>query len=200
MNIQKLMGVVLALAVLIAGGLAAYPTSQRLNQSTCLGCLALNPRVVSFAHFWSTYPDSYGGREGTEVQHPSWVVDTVTNGSVAMLFFWYQGCQPCKQQWEEMKKRGLVEGTEEDGRLTASYAHNASLITIDVLHSDRARALNVYARPGQEGYTPLTAVITMNESGIFWYAFQGPADGEGGRPSVQELITIIELAVTAMEE
>ncbi|MGC9554110.1 MAG: hypothetical protein ACP5EK_02255 [Thermoplasmatota archaeon] len=195
MRVWKLAGVLIALVVLAGGALNAYVTSQRLNESTCLGCLALNPRGAPFTDFWSAYPDSYGSREGKEVQHPSWVTGEVNNGSVAMLFFWYHGCQPCKQQWDDMKKRGLVEGSEEDGRMAPPYKQNVTLIPIDVVNSDRTDARTVYAQPGREEFTPITVVVTGNQSGLSWYAFQGPADGEGGRPSVQELIDIIEMAI-----
>ena len=192
------MGTTLALASITIGGFKAYETSQRLNESTCLGCLALNPRVASFTDFWSIYPDSYGNKEGKDVQHPMWVTNEVNNGTVIMLFFWYNGCQPCKQQWDDMKEIGLVEGNEDDGRMSPPYASNVTLITIDVINSERTNARKVYAYPSREDYTPITAIITRNASGLIWYAFQGPADGNGGRPSVQKLTDIINLAVEVM--
>jgi len=193
------MGVIIALVILVVGGFNAYLTAQRLNESTCLGCLALNPRVTPFTEFWYNYPNSYGSKAGEVVQHPPWVVEEVKNGSTVMLFFWYHGCQPCKQQWNGMKEIGLVEGTEEEGRMTSTYASNVTLINIDVINSERKSSRSVYTPSGQEDFTPITAIVSGNASGLAWYAFQGPADGDGGRPSVRDLIDIIGLAVGGME-
>jgi len=193
------MGVIIALVILIAGGVNTYMTAQRLNESTCLGCLALNPRVAPFTELWYNYPDSYDSKAGKEVTHPPWVVEEVNNGSTVMLFFWYHGCQPCKQQWDDMKEFGLVDGTEEDGHMTSAYASNVTLINIDVINSERTGSRKIYAAPGQEDFTPITAIVSGNASGFAWYAFTGPADGDGGRPSVQELANIIDLAVEVME-
>jgi hypothetical protein len=97
-----------------------------------------------------------------------------------------------------MKDSGLVQGTEETGRMTPTYASKATLINIDVINSERTSARKVYATPDRADFTPITAIITRNASGLIWYAFQGPADGSGGRPSVQELITIVNLAAEVM--
>ena len=193
------MGVIIALLILVAGGFNTYLTSQRLNENTCLGCLALIPRVAPFTEFWYYYPNSYGSRAGEVVQHPPWVVEEVNNGSTVMLFFWYHGCKPCKQQWDDMKEIGLVDGTEEKGRMNSTYAPNVTLINIDVINSERKSSRKVYAPPGQEDFTPITVIVTGNASGFAWYSFQGPADGVGGRPSVRYLVDIINLAVGVME-
>jgi hypothetical protein len=196
MRAMQAIGIAVAFALLVSGAYTAYNKSRDLNESTCLGCLALNPIVKSFSGFWIEYPGGYG-KEGS-VSHPSWAVDELNKGKVVMLFFWYHGCEPCSRQWNEMKNAGIVNGSEGNGRMGGSYEKNITLFSIDIINSERKDAIKIYI-PGGYVVTPTTAVLTMHNESILWYAFQGPADGTGGRPSIEQLEEILTLAVENME-
>jgi len=191
-RIVQLTGIIISLAFFVGGWYTAYEKSSDLNDSTCLGCLALNPVVSSFSEFWTEYPDGYS-REGG-VPHPQWVVDELNNSKVVMLFFWYHGCEPCSRQWNDMLHAGIVEGSESSGKMAGIYAKNVTLFTIDVINSERKDNIKIYTPKGDIG-TPTTVILTMKNSSIVWYAFQGPADGSGGRPSIEKLESILNDAV-----
>ena len=185
-------GIIIALAFFTGGWYTAYEKSANLNESTCLGCIALNPIVESFSGFWTEYPDGYS-REGT-VPHPQWAVDELNKGRVVMLFFWYHGCEPCSRQWNDMSRAGIVNGSEGSGKMAGVYAENVTLFTIDIINNERKDAIKIYTPKGDIG-TPTTAILTMKNGSIMWYAFQGPADGSGGRPSIETLENILDDAV-----
>lgn len=191
-RILQLTGIIISLAFFVGGWYTAYEKSSDLNESTCLGCIALNPIVESFSEFWTEYPDGYS-REGG-VPHPQWVVDELNNSKVVMLFFWYHGCEPCSRQWNDMLHAGIVEGSESSGKMAGIYAKNVTLFTIDVINSERKDNIKIYTPKGDIG-TPTTVILTMKNGSIMWYAFQGPADGSGGRPSIEKLESILNDAV-----
>lgn len=191
-RILQLTGIIISLAFFVGGWYTAYEKSSDLNESTCLGCIALNPIVESFSEFWTEYPDGYS-REGG-VPHPQWVVDELNNSKVVMLFFWYHGCEPCSRQWNDMLHAGIVEGSESSGKMAGIYAKNVTLFTIDVINSERKDNIKIYTPKGDIG-TPTTVILTMKNGSIMWYAFQGPADDSGGRPSIEKLESILNDAV-----
>ena len=41
---------------------------------------------------------------------------------------------------------------------------------------------------------PTTVILFEKNGTIYWYAFSGDANGEGGRPTVAELVNILERA------
>jgi len=190
--------ITVSFVLLISGGYAAYNKSKTLNESICLGCIGLNPIVESFSEFWVEYPRGYG-KEGN-VSHPQWVIDELNKGKIVMLFFWYHGCEPCSRQWNDMLHAGIVEGTEENGKIGVAYKNNVTLLTIDTINSERKDSIKLYNPSKKEDYNPTTAIITMKNGSILWYAFQGPADGSGGRPSMRGLEEILNYALKIKED
>ncbi len=191
----QIIGITIALAFFVGGWYTAYEKSADLNESTCLGCIALNPVVPSFSEFWVEYPEDY--THHGNVTHPRWVIDELNKGKVVMLFYWYHGCEPCARQWNDMKNMGIVEGSESDGKMTGMYAENITLFTIDVINDEKKDTIKIYTPKGDIG-TPTTVILTMKNGSILWYAFQGPADGDGGRPSIDGLKVILNDAVKIM--
>lgn len=192
-RILQTAGIIIALAFFIGGWYAAYEKSTNLNENTCLGCLALNPVVKSFSGFWVEYPEGYG-KEGN-VSHPQWVLDELNRGKVVMLFFWFDGCSGCKEQWDDMINAGIVEGNEDSGKIGNYYENNVTLFSINTISSERKDSIKIYNPPDKEDYNPTTVILTMKNGSIMWYAFQGPADGSGGRPSIETLENILNDAV-----
>lgn len=196
-RIIQAVGIIIALALFVGGWYTAYDKSTDLNESTCLGCIALNPIVSPFSEFWVEYPKGYS-REGN-VPHPQWVIDELNKGKVVMLFYWYHGCEPCSRQWNDMKNAGIVEGSESDGKMSAKYGGNITLFTIDIINSERKDTIKIYTPKGDIG-TPTTVILTMKNGSVLWYAFQGPADGTGGRPSIEKLEEILNDAIKVRDD
>jgi len=175
--------------ILASGAYVAYKQVEALNIARCLGCLAMEPKTKAFEDFWVEYPSFYT-RSGIP-EHPSWLVNE-SRQHVTMLFFWFEGCSACKSQWERMKKYGLVEGGEADGKFTENFSY-AKLITIDIINSPQRDALKIYQTEGRME-APTTVIIFEKNDTIYWYAFSGDANGEGGRPDVETLVKILERA------
>ncbi|MEA2054243.1 MAG: hypothetical protein U9O96_03885 [Candidatus Thermoplasmatota archaeon] len=197
MRLAQVIGIAIALVLFTGGVYTSYEKSRNLNEATCLGCLALNPIVKSFSGFWVEYPEGYD-KEGNNVPHPSWVVDELSKGKVVMLFFWYHGCDPCSRQWSDMKNAGIVEGSEENGCMDERYKKNITLFTVDIINSERKDVIKIYTPKGDIG-APTTVILTLKDGNVLWYAFQGPAGGDGGQPSLKQLEEILALAVENME-
>ncbi|MBN1389646.1 MAG: hypothetical protein JXA22_03280 [Candidatus Thermoplasmatota archaeon] len=94
-----------------------YDNVEKLASVKCLGCLGLDPVVPGFNGFWTYYPEGHT-REGEIVDHPEWMEEALARDDVELiiLFYWTPGCVPCAQQWDEMRRAGLVSGEEEGGR------------------------------------------------------------------------------------
>jgi len=196
-RILQTAGIIIALAFFIGGWYTAYEKSAEFNKNTCSGCVALNPIGEPFSEFWVEYPKEY--KRGRIVPHHQWVVDELNKSKVIMLFFWYHGCEPCSRQWNDMLHAGIVNGSEDSGKMTGEYAKNITLFTIDVINSEKKDTLKIYTPKGKE-VTPTTVILTMKNGSILWYAFQGLADGDGGRPSIDGLEVILNDAVKIMRE
>ncbi|MEM2935515.1 MAG: hypothetical protein QXF32_04040 [Candidatus Thermoplasmatota archaeon] len=171
--------------LLISGAYLSYDKTKKLNEMVCQGCIAIISKSQKFEEFWIDYPHSYG-IHGLP-NHPDWAINYSKN-KILMIFFYGPACEPCLQQWEEMKNAGIVEGSEEDGSFSENFNY-AMLVTIDVAKdSDTIRVYN------PKGSTPTTVIMFEKNDKIYWYAFSGPPDGEGGRPSIEELKSILEKA------
>jgi len=187
---KKIAAIAMAFIIFSIGFNFAYEKSELLNKSRCLGCLALLPKALEFKGFWMEYPNFF--HKKGEPDFPDWLINE-SRKHVIVLFFWYKGCDPCKAQWEDMVKAGIVIGSEEDGKMAANYS-NASLITIDILNDERASILQIFTPAKTTPSTPTTAIIfTTNRT--YWYAFSGRADGKAGRPSIEQLKEIIGEAI-----
>jgi len=161
-----------------------------LNESRCLGCIALLPKASAFKGFWVEYP-TFFHKKGSPAL-PDWLINE-SRQHVIMLFFWYKGCDPCKAQWDDMVHAGIVVGSEENGKMAANYS-NVSLITIDIVNDERANLLKIFTPAKSTPSTPTTVILfTTNQT--YWYAFSGKADGKAGRPSIEQLKEIIREAI-----
>jgi len=197
-RIIQAVGIIIALALFVSGWYTAYDKSTDLNESTCLGCIALNPIVSPFSEFWVEYPKGYS-REGN-VPHPQWVIDELNKGKVVMLFYWTHGCVPCKKQWDDMKKAEIVDGSESNGYIGKRYENNITLFSIDAGTGEGGDTLKIYTPKNKEPVTPTTVILTMKNGSVLWYAFQGPADGTGGRPSIGKLEEILNDAIKVRDD
>ena len=186
---KKAIYIGIAIIILASGVYVAYRQVEALNVARCLGCLAMQPKTEPFKAFWVEYPSFY--KKSGLPSHPSWLVNE-SKQHVVMLFFWFEGCGACKSQWENMKKYGLVEGGEADGKFTENFSY-AKLITIDIINSPMKNILKIYEKEGRMK-APTTVILFEKNGTIYWYAFSGEANGKGGRPSVDELVKIIEKA------
>ncbi len=186
---RKVIYIGIIFILLASGAYVAYKQVESLNIARCLGCLAMEPKTEIFENFWVEYPSFYN-RNGIP-PHPSWIVNE-SKQHVIMLFFWFEGCSACKSQWKRMEKYGLVEGGEADGGFTENYSY-AKLITIDIINSPYKDILRIYQREGRME-APTTVILFEKNGTIYWYAFSGDANGEGGRPTVAELVNILERA------
>ena len=186
---KKLAVIIVSILLFAVGFHYAYEKSKVLNESRCLGCIALLPKAEKFEDFWVEYPPFFNKKGVPEI--PQWLLNESKN-HVVILFFWYKGCDPCKAQWEDMLKAGIVKGSEENGKL-ANYT-NATLITIDILNDERSNLLPIFTPAKSTPSTP-TTVILFTKNQTYWYAFSGRADGRAGRPSVEKLNEIIKEAI-----
>lgn len=186
---KKAIVLLLALALVAPGAYLAYTHVEALNISRCLGCIALEPKAEKFEEFWVAYPSSYKNK-GIPA-HPQWVINE-SREQVVMLFYWGPSCEPCDRQWENMKKLGMVEGTERDGRMTENYSY-VTLFSLNAPFDKNGDSIRIYHRKGGTE-TPTTVILFERNNTIYWYAFSGEANGEGGRPTVEELGNILEKA------
>ncbi len=188
---KKIVAVAIAFLIFSVGFYYAYELSELLNKSRCLGCIALLPKASKFHGFWTEYPPFFH-KKGLP-QLPQWLLNESKN-HVVILFFWYKGCDPCKAQWEDMVKAGIVVGSEENGKMAANYSKNVSIITIDIVKSEFGNLLEIFTPAKATPSTPTTVILfTTNQT--YWYAFSGRADGKAGRPSIEELEGIIREAI-----
>ncbi len=187
---RKVVAIAMAFIVFSVGFHFAYEKSKLLNESRCLGCIALLPKASAFKGFWVEYP-TFFHKKGSPAL-PDWLINE-SRQHVIMLFFWYKGCDPCKAQWDDMAHAGIVVGSEENGKMAANYS-NVSLITIDIVNDERANLLKIFTPAKSTPSTPTTVILfTTNQT--YWYAFSGKADGKAGRPSIEQLKEIIREAI-----
>ena len=185
---KKVIYVAIAFALLVAGFYLAYDRAKELNTARCWGCIAMQPKAEKFTNFWIEYPEGYKAKGIPP--HPDWIINA-SKEKVVMLFFWGPACEPCEKQWEDMKKAGLVIGSEENGTITQNFSY-VKLFSLDVT-KERGNTIKIYTKDGSES-TPTTVILFEKNGTIYWYAFSGRADGKGGRPSIEELINILEKA------
>lgn len=186
---KKALLLLVALVLLVPGMYEFYGHIESLNTMRCLGCIAMEPKAIAFEEFWISYPGSY--KNSGIPEHPAWIVNESRN-NVVMLFFWGPGCEPCESQWEKMKRVNLVKGTEADGMISENYSY-VSLFSINAPFDEKGDALKIYQQKG-EIETPTTVVLFERNNTIYWYSFSGEANGHGGRPSINDLIRILETA------
>jgi hypothetical protein len=91
-----------------------------------------------------------------------------------------------------MKHRGLVTGSEQDGGIAENYSY-VSLFSLNAPFDERGDTIKMYTYDKSTG-VPTTVILFGRNETIYWYAFSGEANGKGGRPTVEELITILERA------
>jgi len=187
---MKKVALIISIIVLAVGFHQAYEKSKILNESRCLGCLALLPKAEKFNGFWIEYPSAFN-KKGTP-PIPEWLLNE-SRKNVVILFFWYKGCDPCREQWEDMVRAGIVVGSEENGRMADNYT-NVSIMTIDIINDENGYLLNLFTPEGKPPSTP-TTVILFTKNDTYWYAFSGKADGKAGRPDIKELDRIINEAI-----
>ncbi len=181
---KKIIALIICAITLSSGFLIAYDTVKRLNIARCLGCIAMYPKAIKFS-FWVEYPKEYKNKGLPP--HPEWIVN---ESKVILLFLWGYACEPCEKQWEEMKKAGIVEGTEENGTVGGNFSY----VKLYAINGQEEKDLvRIYNKRG-EVELPTTVILFKKNETIYWYAFSGPADGKGGRPNIEELIKILEMA------
>lgn len=188
---KKVAVLLISIILFSAGMYYGYEDSKKLNESRCLGCIALLPRAISFSTFWVEYPASFH-KKGIPA-HPEEVVNE-SKKHVVMLFFWYTGCDPCREQWEEMRKAGIVEGEERDGRMAGNFS-NITLFSIDIFNDREGRWLSIYTPANTPSSTPTTVILFTKNNTTYWYAFSGKADGKAGRPDLNTLERILNEAM-----
>jgi len=181
---------VIIMALILSGGIyVAYETTKLLNELRCLGCIAMLPKTKEFKEFWIEYPSWYKN-EGMP-EHPEWIINASAD-KVVMLFFWGPACRSCEEQWEDMKKAGMVNGSEENGRISKNFSFVA-FFSINVAGDEKGDAIRIYTKD-RSNRVPTTVILFQKNGIIYWYAFSGKADGKGGRPTVEKLKEILELA------
>ncbi|MCD6170870.1 MAG: hypothetical protein J7J36_00400 [Thermoplasmata archaeon] len=187
---KKFIVLLISIAFLLTGFHFAYEKSKILNESRCLGCIAMLPKAISFHKFWIEYPKNF--HKSGIPQIPSWLLNE-SKKNVVMLFFWYKGCDPCKAQWDDMVANNIVSGSESNGKMTGNFS-NITLISIDIINDKLGNLLPIYTPKGKPSETPTTVILfTKNET--YWYAFSGKADGIAGRPNISQLKKILNLAM-----
>ena len=183
---MKKLLLLISIILLVSGTYTSYEKVKKLNEMLCQGCIAIISKSYKFDKFWVEYPSIY------EIKglpsHPSWAVN-FSKDNILMIFFYGPACEPCEQQWEEMKKAGIVEGRKENGSFSGNFSY-AKLVTIDI-SKDKEDIIKIY---NTRNSVPTTVIMFEKDGKIYWYAFYGPPDGKGGRPSIDELKTIMEKA------
>jgi len=202
-NQQKLLVGVLAFTFVTSIAAGAYSISYEKNRIKCLGCLALRPDVPGFdGNWWINYPegaiDVYGNdRSGQPVDHPQEIIDALSTHKAVFLFFYQSGCTGCEEQWEDMKKAGIVSGDENNGQMDR-YSLDAVLFTLSLDDGNPNQNRNMewfetyemYKKVGNkvEGVTPTSVFLTHYKGGIGWYSV-------AGQMSAEEVDGILSMAI-----
>ncbi len=98
--------------------------------------------------WWTTYPAQSPG-SGSEVNHPSWVLDALKSKPVVVYV--HKGCSYCKPQTDAM-----AEVVKEYGNKFAYYDMPA-----DGSDSRAEQALQAYDPTGGVTYVPMTIIVTL---------------------------------------
>ncbi|MGA1819710.1 MAG: TlpA family protein disulfide reductase [Thermoplasmatota archaeon] len=172
-------GIILILISVGIGTLAigsrdgGYDEVEKLASIKCLGCLGLDPVVPGFSHFWVEYPPDHD-KAGEEVDHPGRVQEVLDTDGVDLLilFFWTQGCVPCKEQWDEMVDEDIASGPE-DGGIEGGKYKALRIISVDAAE-DPDRFYPTYIPTGIETGVPMTTFIFEDSDGVInWYSHYG---------------------------
>jgi len=176
-------------ALIMGAGLSydAYDHGRDIGEAICLGCLGLDPEAQTFEDFWVEYPpghrDAFNpgkSNEGKLPDHPNFILDTLQEFDMVILFFWYTGCVPCANQWEDMKANGTVGGEEWDGWMTV-HEDRIKLYTLDIIESennyrnvDGEELLLTYDADGRSPGAPVTTFIIQYDDGsVGWWSHDG---------------------------
>ncbi len=100
------------------------------------------------ADWWTTYPSQSPG-SGSEVNHPSWVLEALKSKTVVIYI--HKGCSYCKPQTEAM-----AEVVKEYGNKFAYYD-----IPADGSDARAEEALKAYDPNGGVDYVPMTVIVTL---------------------------------------
>ena len=98
--------------------------------------------------WWATYPSQSPG-SGSEVNHPSWVLDAL--GSKPVVIYIHKGCDYCKPQTDAM-----AEVVKEYGDKFTYYD-----IPGDGSDTRAGPALQAYDPTGGVTYVPMTIIVTL---------------------------------------
>ncbi len=98
--------------------------------------------------WWTTYP-SQSSSSGSEVNHPSWVLDALKNKPVVLYV--HMGCSYCKPQTDAMAE------------VMKEYGNKVTYYDIPADGSDaRAQpALKAYDPNEVPNYVPMTVIVTL---------------------------------------
>jgi hypothetical protein len=98
--------------------------------------------------WWTTYPDQSSGA-GEDVNHPSWVMDSLMEKPV--LIYVHKSCDYCQPQTNAMRN------------VTAEFGSKIAFFEISAEGSDSRseEALQAYDPNGGTMYVPLTVVVTL---------------------------------------
>lgn len=99
--------------------------------------------------WWTTYPSQSPG-SGSEVNHPSWVLDALKSKPVVVYV--HRGCSYCKPQTDAM-----AEIVKEYGSKFTYYD-----ISAEGNDSRAEQALQAYDPTGGVTYVPMTIIVTLS--------------------------------------
>lgn len=167
--------------------------TRSLVRVKCLGCLGLDPHREEGVELWGAYPEGYSGseswREGKVPEHPEWILKELDKKRVVILFFWGEGCEPCKRQWEGMRDLGFVEGSERDGRIAEGYSQNVSLYSLDAGVPEYGKVYEIYIPPPGEVGVPMTVILIKAGGEVMWYSRVGYWEPEDLVLTIEEILT-----------
>lgn len=100
------------------------------------------------ADWWTTYP-SQSPSSGSEVSHPSWVLDALKNKTV--VIYVHKGCSYCKPQTDAMAE------------IVKEYGTKFTYYDISAESNDKRaeQALQAYDPNGEVSYVPMTIIVTL---------------------------------------
>jgi thiol-disulfide isomerase/thioredoxin len=119
--------------------------------------------------WWTTYPDQ-SPANGSEVNHPAWVLDAL--GSKPVVIYVHGGCGYCQPQTDALAK------------IVDEMGNNFTYYDIPSGTDDRSgEALKAYDPNGGEMYLPLTVIVTRASNsegkvGPIWHSTD-QVTGEG---------------------
>lgn len=136
--------------------------------------------------WWTVYPDHHPGA-GSEVDHPSWVLELLEDGPILILDH-STNCIPCINQ--EEAANAVLEEVGEDAIAFENLIADPN--------NERANALfEVYDPNGRKSLVPLTVIITLVEKDGNVVVGWKSAEGETGE---DWLLSYVEDAIEYHEE